>query len=224
MSESMNSLPTTHQLYLIRHGDVDLHPDICYGQLDCTIHGSFTKDISKLSHYIDKQILPSLSNFDTPLIISSPLIRCQQLAQGLQAHLKQQNQKVQLQAIEAFKEINFGQWEGLSWQEIGQDQIECWQEQVFDYVFPEGESAADFHQRVNTAWQQLLTTLNQHKKPQTIILVLHAGVIRSILTEFLHMPLQHSLSLKVDKMSVSHLAIVPSQLALSRCMSINLSI
>jgi len=54
-----------------------------------------------------------------------------------------------------------------------------------------------------------------------VIIICHAGVIRSILSIFLQIPLQHSLTLQIDKMSVSSLMLFPNQSALSRCSAIN---
>jgi alpha-ribazole phosphatase len=90
-----------------------------------------------------------------------------------------------------------------------------------DYTFPEGESARQFHARVIAQWQQLNQQLAQCQQAKTIIIVCHAGVVRSILADFLKMPLEHALTLQIDKLSVSTIKCVPTQTALSRCVGIN---
>lgn len=226
----------THNIYLIRHGDVDLAPDICYGHLDCKVTDSFDADLKKLSNYFDSKL--NLSNKagevgSLPIIITSPLSRCHQLANGLFEHFKCQtelvgnsstNLPIQLKSNDGFKEINFGDWEGMTWNNIGEKKIEDWNENFFDYTFPQGESARSFFKRVENAWNGLISELSEKDESQTVVIISHAGVIRSILTCFLEMPLQHCLTLKVDKMSVSRLSIVPQQNALSRCLGINHSI
>jgi len=189
------------------------------------------------------QELPYQQELDSPMIITSPLIRCTLLAEGLQAYFdnkysgskdavskdavskasssKNIPSKSPVQINHAFKEISFGQWEGLSWQSIGQEKIEEWNNDLLNFTFPDGESASGFDQRVVNAWQALKQQLAQQTKTQQIIIICHAGVIRSILSDFLQIPLQHSLTLQIDKMSVSSLKLFPNQSALSRCIGIN---
>ena len=237
---------TKHKIYLVRHGDVNVPSDMCYGQLDCAVTDSFDDDLLKLTRYVDTNVMSQLKVDETPLIISSPLTRCLALAEGLKLNLlstlnsgvSERSQEdvantIELQINEAFQEINFGDWEGLTWQDIGTQAIQNWSDNLLDYTFKNGESAREFDQRVIQAWDELqiqlsqlnqvnnLTQANQEQHPKPVIIICHAGVIRSILSAFLHIPLQHSLSLKIDKMSVSSIDLVPAQIELSRCAGIN---
>jgi len=214
-----------HRVYLVRHGEVNIEPNICYGQLDCPVADSFSDELAHLVTYFLTQcpfLLAPKNNASLPLIISSPLQRCHLLAQGLQKQLQQAcDIPFQLQINEAFKEINFGQWEGQTWENIGQPALQCWSENLLSYLFPDGESAQQFHDRVIHAWNALIRKINMQSTSQTIIIVCHAGVIRSILSHFLNMPLQHSLSLNIDKGSVSCLSLIPNMNNASRCLYIN---
>ncbi|MDA7746108.1 histidine phosphatase family protein [Psychromonas sp.] len=209
-----------HHIYLLRHGDVDLAPDVCYGQLDCNVADSFDDELLKVKRYLVDNVLPSGDcQIETmPEFITSPLKRCYQLADGLTSQL---NGKSNLQTYDAFKEINFGSWEGINWVEIGKNKIDDWNENFIDFMFPEGESAGIFHERVMNGWHELLDDLAKQKQQQTFIIVTHAGVIRSILSDFLHIPLSHSLSLEINKLSISCLRINSHQNDLSRCVYIN---
>ena len=266
MKTTTNNKPLiTHHIYLVRHGDVDVAADICYGQLDCAVTQSFDADLLTLTDYFKTKLatdsesgnLKNNLTVQNPLLISSPLTRCLALAEGLLSNLNQevskhlqidieQGKKVQvkkaqenqsqlneaqinqsqvneaeLQINKDFQEINFGQWEGLTWQTIGQLPIEEWSNNLLDYAFPNGESAREFHCRVIQAWDRLQQQLSELQQSKTVIIICHAGVVRSILSAFLHIPLQHSLSLKIDKMSVSCLDVIPAQRSLSRCVGIN---
>lgn len=237
---------TTHKIYLVRHGDVNVPSDMCYGQLDCAVTDSFDDDLLKLTRYVDTNLMSQLKVDETPLIISSPLTRCLALAEGLKLNLlstlksgvserlqKEGANTIELQINEAFQEINFGDWEGVTWQDIGTQAIQNWSDNLLDYTFKNGESAREFDQRVIQAWDQLqiqlsqlnqvnnLNQANQEQQSKPVIIICHAGVIRSILSAFLQIPLQHSLSLKIDKMSVSSIDLVPAQIELSRCAGIN---
>jgi len=215
MPETNNHFPIAHNIYLVRHSAVNLASDICYGQLDCELTESYAQDIKSLVDYFQSK--PSAT--EHMQIISSPLIRCLDLARGLQQHL--QPTFIPLEMENAFQEINFGDWEGKTWQSIGKQAIEDWSADLLDYQFINGESARQFDQRVITAWIQLNEALCLAKQTQNIVLITHAGVIRSILSHFLKIPLDHALTLKIDKLSVSTLRVVPQQNQLSQCTAIN---
>lgn len=224
MSESESNALITHQVYLVRHGEVDVPAGVCYGQLNCEVSAGFEAEQARLIHYFNKASLLESMVHSPPIIMSSPLKRCDQLAQALKQALDSQSDrtlKAQLYSNNAFKEINFGDWEGQSWQNIGQDKIESWNNNLVDYRFPNGESARSFDTRVTNAWNELKAQLAGEMNSKTVIIITHAGVIRSILSHFLHIPLQHSLLLNIDKLSVSHLKIIPQYEALSRCLVIN---
>ena len=220
--------PVKHSIYLIRHGDVDVKPGICYGQLDCDVSTSFENDLLKLAEYFTSKLSVKTDadeKVETPFIITSPLMRCVKLAKGLKTYLDNSAQKqTKLQINDAFKEIDFGQWEGKSWQNIGQTQIQNWNNNLLDFTFPNGESARRFDLRIIDAWNVLQDQLAEQQTAQTVIIICHAGVIRSILCDFLQIPLQHSLSLNIDKMSLSCLNLVSTQAELSRCTGVNLSL
>ncbi|WP_299667169.1 histidine phosphatase family protein [uncultured Psychromonas sp.] len=248
-----NVTTINHRIFLVRHGDVDVPSGVCYGQLDCAVTSSFNKDVQKLIDYFQTHCLFSEhkqqlqhhkeQKIDLPIIITSPLIRCAQLAEGLQTYFdnsysgtkdltskgsaskssasKGATSKNAVQINQDFKEINFGQWEGQSWQSIGQKNIEEWNNDLLDFAFPDGESARSFDRRVISAWQTLQQQLAEQTQIQQVIIICHAGVIRSILSDFLQIPLQHSLTLQIDKMSVSSLNLVSNQTTLSRCTGVN---
>ena len=243
-----NTKPINHRIFLVRHGDVDVPSGVCYGQLDCAVTSSFNKDAQKLIDYFQTHCLFSEhqhqlqhhkeQKLDLPIIITSPLQRCAQLAEGLQTYFdnnysgtkdltskgsasKDATSKSVVQINQDFKEINFGQWEGQSWQSIGQKNIEEWNNDLLHFTFPGGESARSFDRRVINAWHALQQQLREQTQTQQVIIFCHAGVIRSILSDFLQIPLQHSLTLQIDKMSVSSLNLFPNQNALSRCTGIN---
>ena len=222
MSESTTPALLTHRVYLVRHGEVAVPADTCYGQLDCALSAQFDTEKIRLINYFRKQLntFPAstpITNTST-WIISSPLTRCTRLATALSKALDIQAPITQ---YNDFQEINFGEWEGHTWQSIGEEALTSWGDNLLDYRFPSGETAREFDQRVIQGWQLLNAQLSATKEATTCIVVAHAGVIRSILSHFLHLPLQHSLLLKVDKLSVSELDLVLNNPLLSRCVGLN---
>jgi len=72
-----------------------------------------------------------------------------------------------------FDEIGYGEWDGLSWDEIERRWTYLSQEKIQDWwgvTPPGGEPAQDFFTRLKAAWEDL--TVN----PQTTLLVAHVGV------------------------------------------------
>ncbi len=79
------------------------------------------------------------------------------------------------------KEMNFGRFEGFSFENIKeyQEEFEKWRELKNKYQFPEGESFEMFFERINTFYQYILKESN---KEDIILIVAHSGVIGSILS------------------------------------------
>lgn len=80
----------------------------------------------------------------------------------------------------ALREINFGQWEGLTWNEIeGRDEAYArrWTAEYPHLSAPEGENFRDFERRV----LEEVRILSTEAKDRGIVVVTHAGVIRTVL-------------------------------------------
>jgi alpha-ribazole phosphatase/probable phosphoglycerate mutase len=80
----------------------------------------------------------------------------------------------------ALREINFGQWEGLTWKEIEQRDGAYARRWVAEYPLltaPNGEGFRDFERRVLDEVQLLSSAVEDDR----IAVVTHAGVIRTVL-------------------------------------------
>jgi broad specificity phosphatase PhoE len=91
-------------------------------------------------------------------------------------------------AVEEFAEIDFGRFEGLTIDEIRRaapDEFERWQRLRLDasYRYPEGESGAEFRNRVKLGMERMFETWRDGRGEfsGTALLVAHRGVIRIIL-------------------------------------------
>jgi alpha-ribazole phosphatase len=117
------------------------------------------------------------------VIISSPLIRCADFAKFLVS--EKLNKKGDGFFIKShWREIHYGDWDGLSTAKIWQDQPELmakmWQDPL-EFCAPNGESVKDFGVRIEQAWLELITEF-QGKR---ILLVCHGGVMRLLLKQLL---------------------------------------
>ena len=152
----------------------------------------------------NKRLLAALiqSHQLTPydLVISSPLQRCHLLAEQFSKACQ-----IPLVCLNDFKEMNFGDFDGIAFDDIDFDNIsqsnnQNWQllekfwQAPGSIVLPNGETLAQFHHRVITAWLRLITEqfsdLTSEKKSSKILFVAHGGVIRMILAHALQLDWQ----------------------------------
>ncbi|MGR5263606.1 histidine phosphatase family protein [Photobacterium damselae] len=127
----------------------------------------------------------SLKELD--VIVTSPLQRCATFAH----HIAQQ---FNLEVVEEplWKEMNFGEWDGLEqqqlWQDIGPTIDSYWRDpwQLTEQgeALHKGETLEHFDARILQAWQTLVTQYAGKK----ILVVTHAGVMHQLLRHLLSMP------------------------------------
>jgi len=130
-------------------------------------------------------------------LVSSPLSRCHAFAEELR-----QNLGLDLDINEAFREIDFGVWEGLAITELMVREPNAlrnyWQNP--EQHAPSGsEPMSKFVERVHLAWDHLI---DQHQGEHTL-LVCHGGVIRAILVRVLGMPIENLWNFDVPYGNVS---------------------
>lgn len=148
-------------MWLARHAQPLIAPGVCYGQLDVPAD----VEANRVCAETLAKVLPY--GID---IISSPLQRCEQLANvliGLRADLAY---KTDLRLME----MNFGQWEGQRWDDIGAAAIDAW---VADFAHHQpggGESVGQFMQRVAAVWDETALAADT-----PTLWITHAGVIRA---------------------------------------------
>ena len=109
-------------------------------------------------------------------LLSSPLQRCQQLAQALLPLLADAGVCVQMKTEPALAEMDFGCWEGQSWNALPSDEWERWMGDFAGYRVGGGESTRAMLQRVHGAAQSTAAQLAANAQ-ERVIWVSHAGVI-----------------------------------------------
>ncbi len=101
------------------------------------------------------------------------------------------------------REINFGVWEGLRYEEIMAsygDELRRWYDDPFLYAPPEGEDLRQVFTRV----QSFLSGLwNREDGEGAFVVVSHGGAIRSILHHYLGLGKNRFFELPVDNAAVS---------------------
>jgi broad specificity phosphatase PhoE len=152
---------------LIRHGTTDMAGQFC-GHSDPPLNDAGRIQVERAA-----SVVPSVPE----VIYCSDLLRARQSAAILAAHLG-----VPLQVRPGLREIGFGRWEGISWQEIEQRfplESQAWMEHFPAGVIPDGERYDVFRKRV----RQEIEFLSAQAESQALIAVTHGGFIRTGLHE-----------------------------------------
>lgn len=150
------------KLYFVRHAQPLVEQGVCYG----------ASDVLCSSGAMESAALGLLEALPRGLpIISSPLSRCERLAQTL-CRLEP---TFVYKTDEKLSEMNFGAWEMQAWDAIVPEELTAWTNAFASYrCGGTGQSTGIFVQRV----AQLLFESAQNKEDQ--IWITHAGVIRAV--------------------------------------------
>lgn len=163
------------EIYLIRHTETVCEKGICYGQSDVELRLPYMDHFQEI-----KKQLP-----EKALFYSSPLQRCTILANFLSSSDYTVDKRLM--------EMDFGSWEMKKWDEIPSDEVDPWMKDFVTVKVPQGESFVDLYNRVLTFMDGQLI----HEE-LPIVIVTHAGVIRSFLCKIMHLELKDAFSNSVE--------------------------
>ncbi len=156
-------------LWAIRHTKTEVQEGICYGQSDVGLAETSIYDLEKA--------VASFNNQKFDIIYSSPLIRCAILAQ----HIAQGQEIIYDSRL---KELNFGQWELIAWNDIFNTPYgKHWMDNYIETPCPDGESYMQLFFRIQDFYNEILLKHTQ----DNVLLVTHSGCIIAF----------HSLLLKI---------------------------
>lgn len=161
------SSPT--RLFLLRHGEVDVRYHKTFG-------GRIDMDLSPEGRIQAEALAKFLHPTKFDAIYASPMKRAQQTMAPLLA-----NREVTPVAIDGLRECHFGDWTGLTWQQVHDKyQVSAfhWLEMMEQAKIPNGECTKTFRTRVEPCLKQILDA----HSGQTVAIVCHGGVIRMLLS------------------------------------------
>ncbi|MGY0408218.1 MAG: alpha-ribazole phosphatase [Polaribacter sp.] len=164
------------EIIFIRHTTPKIKKGICYGQADIDVIASFSDEVAKISTKI-MDIEP------ITVFYSSPLLRCKKLAQTLSSNIIFDNR---------LKELNFGDWELQPWNSINKKELNIWMQDFVNETVPNGESYINLHTRTVSFLSEI-----SKKQPKKVVIVTHAGVMRSLYAFINRIPLEKSFDLKL---------------------------
>ena len=135
------------------------------------------------------------------VIISSTLSRCIEFAQELG-----QRHAIEVIREPRFIEIDFGEWEGRTANELAQEDARQVQRFLADPLnnTPRGaETLYEFEARIIGAWNDVL----QQHAGRHVLLVGHAGMMRMIMRHVLDMPLERMFRIQVANAAITRIRV-----------------
>jgi alpha-ribazole phosphatase len=156
-------------LIFIRHGETDMAGKFC---------GHSDPELNAAGELQAARAADEVANLGIERIYSSDLLRAAQTAAVLGRRIG-----VEVELRDSLREIDFGLWEGLSWQEIEArfpQEAGRWMHESPPRGAPGGEAYATFTARIDAALEPLLC----ESLLRTIAVVTHLGVMSYALTKF----------------------------------------
>lgn len=153
------------RVFFIRHAETDMAGRFC-GRSDPDVSAKGLMQLSQLAHLLSAEAIDE--------IYSSDLRRAKTTAQAIAAA-----RNIPLSLRPALREIDFGRWEGLSWEQIelmDPDYARKWIAGYPQLSAPSGESFQSFEERI---LQEVNHLLDSSRGPMAV--VTHAGVLRVVL-------------------------------------------
>jgi alpha-ribazole phosphatase len=148
-------------LWLVRHAQPLVAAGICYGQLDLKADTNATLTCAQA---LANALPPDIA------VVTSPLQRCEQLAQVLLAA----RPDLTIKKDARLQEMNFGAWEGQPWATIARAELDAWTADFAAYrPGGSGESVSQFMARVASAF-------DEQPGAKDTLWVTHAGVMRAV--------------------------------------------
>jgi len=177
------------KILLVRHGITDLHTgDRFWGRTDMPLSLAGIKQAERLRDRLAGEKIDA--------VYASPLCRASKTAEIIAA-----GHNVKVYSRDDLCECNFGEVEGLTFDEIKQ----CYPALALELsakrtgAFPGGETIEQMNERISA----FLATLEKHRPEQTLLVVAHGGPVRLLICNLLGLGLEHWIQFRVDCASLS---------------------
>ena len=111
---------------------------------------------------------------------------------------------IQIKESNQLSEINFGDFEGLSFKMIEKEYEEEFQKMIkegFEYKYPNGESLIDTFNRVGNEIEKII----KDNKDKTVLICTHGGTIRNIISYLLCRDYKYHWNFRVDNASITEI-------------------
>lgn len=156
------------KIFLLRHGHIQTKEDKKFfiGQTDCSLSIKGLEQIKKTGEFI--------KDIDLKHIVCSCLKRSIKSAEIIAEH-----HDIKVKSYQALNEINLGEWDGLSFDEVKEkypDEFKKRGEDIVNYRVKGAENFFDLKKRVMKQFYEIINNFEGN-----ILITAHAGVNRVIL-------------------------------------------
>ncbi len=190
------------KLLLIRHGDTKLNSAFRFwGQTDVELSAEGIRQV--------EQLRDRLTTYTIDAIYASNLKRALVTAEIIAS-----KHQLDITTCAELGEINFGYMEGLTFDEISQQNPKLAKDLLNWNIRPEypgGENLDEFNERVI----KFLPRLDSHAPEETIAIVAHSGTLRILSCHLLGLKLDHWRNIRIGLASLSIIEIFPQGTALT---------
>lgn len=190
------------RLLLVRHGETELQSSLRYwGKTDVALGVDGLCQAEKLSNRLAAEKIGC--------VYSSELKRASDTA-GIIASKHNLN----VTTCPELKEIDFGEIEGLDFAEINNrfpEVAQMWSKRSPHLTYPGGESLVGLEARVARFNDRLVN----HQVDETVLVVAHAGVLRTLICQLLGLEMRSRWNIRIDLASLSVVETYPETNILS---------
>ncbi len=173
------------KVYFIRHSTTKWNEQQKYlGRTDMVLSPKGQRQAKIIASFFKNQNISA--------IYSSNLMRAYQTACAIAKH----HPSLKIKKDEALNEIDFGKWEGMTFNQIKRKYPAISQKYLSDPLntkIPQGESLLKFRSRVSKALKKILA-----QKSGKVVIVSHGGVNRIIICSLLKLSLSYFWQIKQD--------------------------
>ena len=178
------------RLLLVRHGDTGLDSANRYwGYSDVRLSAAGIRQAEGLRRRLAAERIDTVYSSDRSRALAT-------------AEIIASSHQVDVTTCPELREINFGNLEGLTFEEISQlypEVTRVWVEQSLELKYPGGESLSEFTSRGG----KFLDRLEKHALEETILIVAHSGPLRLLVCQLSGIGLHHWRQLRLDFASLS---------------------
>jgi len=195
----------TTRLLLVRHAQTDWNADGRFmGQKDI--------ELSALGLRQAEAVGRRLARERPQAIYASDLKRAWQTAEQIHHAIAEScapDPPPPLLPEPAWREMSFGDWEGLDYQQITTEHpeaLKAWETDYLHYAPPGGENVAQMLERIFSAHAQII----ERHSEASVILVAHGGTLQALLAHLLGLPLDRMWQIHMSNTGISEVGLHPA--------------
>lgn len=186
------TLSAVRRIYLVRHGVTEWNKMFRY-------QGSTDIPLSKEGEEQAERVGLRFSQVSVDRIISSPLKRSVMTAKKIAEIVGVDD----IAEWDELREVNFGDWEGLTVREIinkfGEDVFNAWRKAQTDVTAAGGENHLSVYERAGAAVSKLSALSDE-----VVVVVAHGAIFRSLMLHFIETPKSSVFwKMRMDNCSIS---------------------